>query len=63
VCSDTAIGCDFAGEEALSVMERAIGLKREKGEYLYRWNDVPGRTQNEVLAAFDKAIAIAKVEP
>lgn len=27
-----------------------------------RWNDAPGRTQAEVLAAFDKAIALARAE-
>lgn len=35
------------------------------GEYMYlgAWNDAPGRTLDEVLAAFDKAIAAEAERP
>lgn len=46
------------GSDARTVFIRAIGT----GE-IPDWNDSPGRTQSEVLAAFDKAIALARSAP
>jgi hypothetical protein len=41
--------------EAEEVVEKAIG-----NEYIGDWNDADGRTKGEVLAAFDRAIELAK---
>lgn len=38
-------------------------LRRQVGTALSRWNDTPGRTKAEVLAAFDKAIAATAPSP
>jgi hypothetical protein len=38
-------------QEAFERMRAVIGTR-----YLFKWNDVEGRTKEEVLAAFDKAI-------
>lgn len=35
-------------------------MKAEGIENISRWNDAPERTHDEVLAAFDKAIALCK---
>jgi hypothetical protein len=32
------------------------------GAWVDKWNDAPGRTQAEVLAAFDKAIQLAEAQ-
>ena len=38
-----------------------IAVRNAVGEYcIPEWNDRPGRTKEEVLAAFDKAIALAE---
>ncbi len=46
---------ETAYEGAYARLHRAVGGRPEWG--VPQWNDVPGRTQDEVLAAFDKAIA------
>jgi hypothetical protein len=38
-------------------LERAVGT-----DDVPAWNDAPGRTQAEVLAAFDRAIALAEAQ-
>jgi hypothetical protein len=40
-------------------MARDVFRKVIDDENITRWNDSPGRTKREVLAAFDKAIALA----
>lgn len=35
----------------------AIGMRETDRAHIPYWNDAPGRTKDEVLAAFDKAIA------
>jgi hypothetical protein len=38
-------------------------LRRSIGQSdIIAWNDSPGRTQAEVIAAFDKAIALARAD-
>jgi hypothetical protein len=43
-------------DEALEYLARAISADLEA---IAAWNDAPGRTQADVLAAFDKAIELA----
>jgi hypothetical protein len=38
-------------------------VRRVVGVNVVEWNDAPGRTKEEVLAAFDKAIALAQKAP
>jgi hypothetical protein len=45
---------------ALDVLKRTIGL--DDSTQLANWNDAPGRTVEEVLAAYDKAIAAAEAQ-
>lgn len=45
---------------AYATAEKA--LERAIDSAVIRWNDSPGRTKDEVLAAFDKAIALAEQE-
>jgi hypothetical protein len=47
-------GCETSGE-ALTALRRSIS--GNNGRSIVDWNDDPSRTQAEVLAAFDKAIA------
>ena len=42
--------------EAFRLLEQALGLK--KGDSLIAWHDEEGRTQEEVIAAIDDAIAL-----
>lgn len=46
-----------AGEWGGVSLHAVVALQDVVGEDLYQWNDTPGRTKEEVLAAFDKAIA------
>lgn len=50
----------FAGDitvmHAHERLRRAIGLRKRE---VFQWNDQPSRTHSEVVAAFDKAIAIS----
>ncbi len=65
VCIAAAIGetCGRAGcGRALSVMSRTIGVELYSDIAIGRWNDTPGRTIEEVLNAFDRAIALAMEE-
>jgi hypothetical protein len=49
--------------DAVRFFERANGIgPTESGISVIGWNDAPGRTQEEVLAAFDKAITLAEQE-
>lgn len=45
--------------KALDYLNRAVGIGDEP---LNGWNDAPGRTQDEVLEAFDWAIKLAEKE-
>lgn len=66
---DPAATC-FCTVGAVSAAASALGLNRRLGidrlqevlkwPHLPSWNDLPGRTQAEVLAAFDAAIAAAE---
>lgn len=54
-CDYGASDCDYGAEvKADRLLEAAVG-----GDVV-RWNDRPGRTHAEVLAAFDRAIALAE---
>ena len=63
-CPQGAIGAVSPPEEwkkyrdALGLLEAAVGTN-----LIPSWNDIPGRTQAEVLAAFDKAIEASKRTP
>ena len=46
--------------DALAFFRRAIAPEIR---WIPTWNDAPGRTHPEVLAAFDRAIEIAEGEP
>lgn len=46
------------GAEAVNLFKRANGIPQ--GEGIATWNDAPERTKDEVLAAYDKAIAAAE---
>lgn len=52
-----ANGCLLFSSEPEIILSGAVGRQP-----LGAWNDEPGRTQAEVLAAFDKAIALAESE-
>jgi hypothetical protein len=45
-------------ESARKYMRRAIALS--ECESLPEWHDAPGRTRAQVIAAFDRAIALAR---
>lgn len=47
--------------EAMYAFGRAIGIGSLPR--IYEWNDAPGRTKDEVLAAFDRAIAATAPPP
>jgi hypothetical protein len=60
-CAEGAIlmvaGLSYGRREftrSAGTVDRAVGLR------LHQWNDAPGRTREEVLDAFDKAIALAR---
>lgn len=64
-CAATALGplgYDDYGEisTACRFFERTLGLAEGS---IAAWNDEPGRTLEEVLAAYDKAIAVAEAQP
>lgn len=44
---------------ALLALATAVGIECDLAE-IWRWNDAPERTHAEVMAAFDKAIALAE---
>jgi len=54
-CAEGAISFGPGALNALILLECAIG-----GPGVVRWNDTPGRTQAEVISAFDRAIILAK---
>ena len=62
VCALTAITHDIShgafllgeGRQEINLVERVIGSP------IIGWNDTPGRTQAEVVAAFDRAIELAR---
>lgn len=57
----TAIGDRFERTDALDKARWL--LRRETGAvYISEWNDAPGRTQAEVLAAVDRAAALGEQE-
>jgi len=47
---------------AFDFIDRAIAGHEHNGITLANWNDADGRTQAEVLAALDRAIALAERE-
>lgn len=51
-----AVGAVWRDVDALLAVERVLQL-RGFSDALWVWNDQPGRTQAEVLALFDEAIA------
>jgi hypothetical protein len=55
VCSLSALHKTRAPQVADETLRRVIGHRS-----IIAWNDAPGRTQAEVLAAFDKAIELAE---
>jgi hypothetical protein len=60
VCAMLAIARQYPGpvddyQYTLDFFRKAIG-----GRGIVEWNDTPGRTQVEVVAAFDRAIALAR---
>jgi hypothetical protein len=58
VCMVAALGADYGPRwPALRRLCEAAG--ESDGYSLARWNDTPGRTIEEVYAAFDQAIALA----
>lgn len=59
----------FFGFENGTKAERAAELALEvvheqypdcKGLFLYQWNDMPGRTEDEVIAILEKSAAVAE---
>jgi hypothetical protein len=63
-CADGAIYAVLGNKAGQSVyftvrdlFERCVVPSRSS---IWEWNDTPGRTQAEVLAAFDKAIALSR---
>ena len=68
-CSDQdaacwcVMGATMAVTHDIPTTNAAIGfLRLAVGDFAPRWNDTPGRTQAEVLAAFDKAIELCEKE-
>ena len=57
----TFAGPMFRGKSALFHLGHAIGCSPSyiDGHSVGKWNDTPGRTLDEVYAAFDRAIALA----
>jgi hypothetical protein len=60
VCAVLAVARQYPGpvdeyQHTLDFVRKAIG-----GQCIPAWNDTPGRTQAEVEAAFDRAIALAR---
>jgi hypothetical protein len=52
-------------DKTLDYLHRAINAGHRRGGYdmsIIEWNDADGRTQAEVVAAFDKAIALARAD-
>lgn len=49
--------------EARAVLGKVVGARGVSGFEVWRWNDEPGRTKEEVLAAFDRAIELAGAAP
>lgn len=62
-CAATAMnvagGCDHWRQidDAIELLKDAVGVNRRVG--IATWNDAPGRTVEEVLAAYDRAIEAA----
>jgi hypothetical protein len=54
--------CAYAAIEVVRGQADAANVLRKAAntEFIIGWNDAPERTQAEVLAAFDKAIALAE---
>lgn len=49
-------------QRALELFCQVLGTDPNRPGQVYRWNDAPERTHAEVLAAFDRAIALAEQE-
>jgi hypothetical protein len=50
-----AVGAISRNPKALEVLQRAIG----EGCYIPKWNDMPGRSKEDVLDLYDRAIALS----
>jgi hypothetical protein len=59
-CAATAMPCAMGAGAAIEFFKKAIDLDPKNG--LGEWNDAPERTKEEVLAAYDKAIAAAEAQ-
>jgi hypothetical protein len=60
VCTFTALcrpgpGPSYERSAALAALKREVGVRTSDG--IYRWNDRPERTQAEVEAVYERAIA------
>ena len=63
-CASAALhATDNYGEERLAAYRGLCAAIGTNGFQLFEWNDTPGRTQAEVLAAFDQAIAALEGRP
>ncbi len=61
VCALAALGGQFRDGQTMFA-DRAMRLLRDAigGRCVPEWNDAPGRTKSDVLAAYDRAIAAAR---
>lgn len=57
-CAGTALPCGIGGMGALEILKVANGIPLSIG--IGEWNDAPERTREDVLTAYDKAIAAAE---
>ena len=64
VCPSVAITEQFSLEEMVRELPPALDFFRQAicGGAIPDWNDTPGRTKAEVLAAFERAIELARRE-
>lgn len=62
-CAEGAVGCGsmFACNATVPAVELLLAASEIKTS-LPKWNDTPGRTVAEVLAAYDRAISLAAQE-
>lgn len=56
-CAEGALKASRSGFAEFDFLQKLLGLP------IAVWNDEPGRTQADVVAAFDRAIALAEAHP
>lgn len=61
-CASGALLVDLNHPDPIVHRARMMFRRAIKNDFIPGWNDRPGRTQAEVLAAFDKAIELAERE-